>query len=162
MAIRKMHLRKILVFAAAIFAATACMGQTKGSTQTKATVYVFGVGDSMRDSTVYITSVQCIPQANVQKRTKFLLDRPYFSLQLKNHFSRSLGDPNRLCIIYYFKSEKDALKKMMKARSAYLDEGKQVKPVSAEEFSFSPMDNAVFGSTPEEAGSTSADNSGEE
>lgn len=157
-----MLLRKILAFAVAIVSATACLGQTKGSAQAKATVYVFGVGDSMRDSTVYITSVQCIPQANIQKRTNFLLDRPYFSLQLKNHFSRSLGDPNRLCIVYYFKNEKEALKKMMKARSAYLDEGKQVKSVSAEEFSFAPMDNVVFGSTPEEGGGAPADNSAEE
>ncbi len=119
------------------------------SVSTKGTVYVFGVGDSMRDSTVFITSVQRIDNANIQKRTKFLLDRSYFSMQLKAHFTKTINDPNRLCIIYTFNSEKKATKKMLKVRKQYLDEGAVTKQLMPGEFQFTPMDGAVYQSAGE-------------
>ncbi len=131
-------------FLTIIFALSAALGfaQTK-SLATKGAVYVFGVGDSMRDSTVYITSVQKIEDANFQKRTKFLLDRPFFSLQLKAHFAKTLNDPNRLCIIYYSKSEKKINKKLQKVRKNYLDEGALLKQLPPEDFKFNSVSNAV-------------------
>ena len=122
--------------------ATVCMAQNK-NLATQGAVYVFGVGDSMRDSTVYMTTVQKIDDANLQKRTGFLLDRPFFSLQLKAHFTKTLNDPNRLCIIYYTKSEKKANKMFMKVRKNYLDEGALLKQLTAEDFKFASVSNAV-------------------
>ena len=88
-------------------------------------------------------TVQKIDDANLQKRTGFLLDRPFFSLQLKAHFTKTLNDPNRLCIIYYTKSEKKANKMFMKVRKNYLDEGALLKQLTAEDFKFASVSNAV-------------------
>ncbi len=141
----------VKAFLTIIFAliTTATFGQVKDMS-VKGTVYVFGVGDSMRDSTVFITSVQRIDNANLQKRSKLLLDRPYLSMQLKSHFAKSLNDPNRLCILYYAKSEKDATKKQIKVRKNYLDEGAIVKQLAPAEFQFTPEENAVYQSAGEE------------
>ncbi len=141
----------VKAFLTIIFAliTTAAVGQVKNMA-TKGTVYVFGVGDSMRDSTVFITSVQRIDSANLQKRTKLLLDRPYLSTQLKMHFAQTLNDPNRLCILYYAKSEKEATKKQIKVRKNYLDEGAIVKQLTPDEFKFTPEENAVYQSAGEE------------
>lgn len=112
---------------------------------TQATVFIFGVADSMRDSTVYITPVQRIDSANLQKKTKFLLDRPFFSSQLKTYFASNLNDPNRLCIVYYAKgNESKAMKKLQRVRRNYLDEGALVKQLSPEEFKFEPVRGARY------------------
>lgn len=129
---------------------------------TKGTVYVFGVGDSMRDSTVYITSVQRIDGANLQKRTKFLLDRPYMSMQLKAYLVKTLNDPNRVCILYYTKSEKKAVKKQLAVRKNYLDEGAVVKQLSLADFKYSVEENAVYQSAGEEIDPEFSQGTGEE
>lgn len=116
---------------------------------TKGTVYVFGVGDSMRDSTVYITPIQRIDGANLEKKTKFLLDRPYFSMQLKAHFSNALNDSHRLCIVYYTTNEKKAKKKQYKVRKDYLEEGALVQQMSEADFKFTPMTDAAYESAGE-------------
>ena len=136
------NIGKALLTAIIALFATWAGAQTK-SLATKGTVYVFGVGDSMRDSTVYVTPVQKIEGANFQKHTKFLLDRPFFSQQLKAHFIKTLNDHNRLCIIYYSKSEKKANKKLQQVRRNYLDEGALLKQLPIEEFKFNPVSNAV-------------------
>lgn len=112
------------------------------SAQLRGRVYVFGIGDSMRDSTVYFTGIQCIDSANIQKHTKFLLDRGDFALQLKQYFVKS-GDVSRLCIIYPCKSEKEAAKKRQKVKSRYLDDGMLVKQIP--DFKFSPMPPIAVG-----------------
>ena len=52
--------------------------------QSKGVVYIFGLSDSTRDSIVYVTDVQRIDMANIQKQTKFLLDRADYAQQLKD------------------------------------------------------------------------------
>lgn len=112
---------------------------------TRGTVYVFGVADSMRDSTVFITAVQRIDSANLQKKTKFLLDRPYFSSQLKTYFASRLGDASRLCIVYYTTGgERKARKLLARVRKNYLDEGALLRPLSPEEFRFEPLVGASY------------------
>lgn len=112
---------------------------------TQATVYIFGVADSMRDSTVYITPIQRIDSANLQNKTKFLLDRPFFSSQLKTYFSSTLNDPNRLCIVYYTTgNERKALKRLQRVRKNYLNEGALLRQLSPEEFKFEPVVGAIY------------------
>lgn len=136
--------KKLLSLIALALVTLPCIAQTHG------TVYVFGIGDSMKDSTVFFTHVQRVDNANLQKRTGFLLDRADFSQQLKKYFATSLNDKNRLCIIYYFKKEKEAIKKLQKVRSNYLDDGMLVKYIDQEAFSFTPIENAVYEKSTEE------------
>lgn len=111
--------------------------------QNKKTVYIFGLGDSMRDSIVYTTAVQRIDMANVQKRTDFLLDRADYSQQLKDYFSQRLNDRTRVCVLYVCKSEKAAYKKLYKVRSNYLDEGAIVKQIETSDFAFVPIEGVI-------------------
>ena len=79
--------------------------------QSKGVVYIFGLSDSTRDSIVYVTDVQRIDMANIQKQTKFLLDRADYAQQLKDYFANRLNDNKRINVVYVCKNEKAAKKK---------------------------------------------------
>ena len=74
--------------------------------QSKGVVYIFGLSDSTRDSIVYVTDVQRIDMANIQKQTKFLLDRADYAQQLKDYFANRLNDNKRINVVYVCKNER--------------------------------------------------------
>ena len=122
-----------------------CLGAARSQTFTTNKVYVFGVGDSMRDSTVNLTTIQQIDSAHLQKHTGFLLDRPDFANQLSLYFFKTEGDKTRLPIIYFFKDERKAVKNQMRVRKRYLDEGMLVKQIEPSEFQFAPVLSVTIG-----------------
>lgn len=107
--------------------------------QSKGVVYIFGLSDSTRDSIVYVTGVQRIDMANLQKQTKFLLDRADYAQQLKDYFANRLNDNKRINVVYVCKNEKAAKKKLQKVRRNYLEEGAIVQQLASSDFTFVPI-----------------------
>ena len=56
-------------------------------------VYMFGYAVSFMDSLVYITDVQPVAGVTIEKKTRFLMDRQLYSLQLQQHLEGQ--QPNR-------------------------------------------------------------------
>lgn len=107
--------------------------------QSKGVVYIFGLSDSTRDSIVYVTGVQRIDMANIQKQTKFLLDRADYAQQLKDYFANRLNDNKRINVVYVCKNEMAAKKKLQKVRRNYLEEGAIVQQLASSDFTFVPI-----------------------
>lgn len=82
-------------------------------------VYVFGVSESFKDSTIYLTDIQMVEGAQIQPRTKFFLGRAEYSRQLKEFLTREMGKPDRICAIYFSKSKRKIENKYIKVRRRY-------------------------------------------
>lgn len=93
-------------------------------------VYMFGFSASFTDSTIYFTEIQDIPNAWMDKKTKFLSGRDNYSYQLKNYLTEQLQQPNRVCVIFFSKNQKKAERKYEKLRKRYLTPGKDKKKKS--------------------------------
>lgn len=101
------------------------------------TLYVYGFSASFNDSTIYITDIQKLDSAWVNKRTGFLYSRENYSSQLK-YYLQNLGVANPTCVISFAKTQKDAEKKYQDLRKKYSKnyESFTVKTLSYETFHF--------------------------
>lgn len=73
-------------------------------------VYVFGYGQSFRDSTVYLTSIVSLPGAALDAKTKFLADRESYSSQLQMYLG-TRGTEHATCAVF-FSAKKSRTEKM--------------------------------------------------
>lgn len=108
-------------------------------------MYIFGFAASFTDSVVYMTEIQDVQGAWYDTKSKFLLGRDNYSLQLKDHFKEKLQMPDRVCMVFFAKSMKKAEKKYLKLRKKYLSDKKrtssyEVRYVTSQEFKFEPID----------------------
>jgi len=119
-------------------------------------VYIFGFSASFQDSTIYMTEIQDLQGAWMNKKTKFLLGRDNYSYQLSNYFTEN-GQPNRVCMVFFSTSKSKAEKKFLKMRKKYsaiqkqkkkskkANKGAEVAPydlkyVTLQDFHFEPVD----------------------
>lgn len=120
-------------------------------------VYMFGFSASFTDSLVYLTDIQDIPNAWLDKKTKFLKERDNYSYQLKNYLTEQ-DHPNRVCVTFFATNKKKIEKKYQKLKKKYANTEKQknkkrnkgngstapsvydVRYINAEEFRFEPID----------------------
>ena len=117
-------------------------------------VYIFGFSASFQDSTVYMTEIQDLQGAWMDKKTKFLLGRDNYSYQLSNHFNEQ-GQPNRVCMVFFSTSKSKAEKKYLKMKKKYTAVPKQtnkskkqgaetapydLRYITLQEFRFEPVD----------------------
>ena len=116
-------------------------------------VYMFGFSASFQDSTVYMTEIQDMQGAWMDKKTKFLLGRDNYSYQLSHHLTEQ-GMPNRVCMVFFSTSKNKAEKKYLKLRKKYTTTQKKKKSkknvaetapydlryITAQEFRFEPVD----------------------
>lgn len=72
----------------------------------KEQVYIFGVGMNLADSTVYVTAPQLMENAQLEKKTKFLENRTFYSLQLRN-FLEGYGLSNPICSTFFAEGKKN-------------------------------------------------------
>lgn len=108
-------------------------------------MYMFGFAASFTDSVVYITDIQDVQGAWYDTKSKFLLGRDNYSLQLKDHFKDKMQMPDRICMVFFAKSMKKAEKKYLKLRKKYLSDKKrtstyEVRYVTSQDFKFEPID----------------------
>lgn len=78
-------------------------------------IYAFGYGTSFNDSIVYITEIQELSDASLEKGTNFLIDRSRYSAQLRQYLeSRYWG--HETTAIFFSEKKKKIDKKLAKVR----------------------------------------------
>ena len=98
-------------------------------------VYMFGLSASFKDSIIYVTDIQNVEGAWLDKKTKFLLNRDEYSHQLKEYLSEKLQQPNRVCMVFYYTKKKKAEKEFLKLMKKY-STGYEVRHLNAPDFKF--------------------------
>jgi len=102
-------------------------------------VYMFGFSASFKDSVVYVTDIQNVPEAWIESKNKFLLGREHYSNQLNTYLADSLQLQKRVSMVFFAlkkkKAEKQYLKLMKKYRKGY-----DVKYLNAPAFKFEAVD----------------------
>ena len=82
-------------------------------------MYIFGFSASFVDSTLYITDIQDVEGAWYDTKTGFLLARDSYSYQLKDYLAEKKGQPNRVCLVLFATTKKEAEKKYEKLKKKY-------------------------------------------
>lgn len=106
---------------------------------TRQNVYIYGVAMSMQDSVVYVTDELVLNNVVLQKKTKFLENRPDYAAQLAKHMAQK-GEKNRICSVTFATSVKALDKKYTKQVAKLRKQGYLVKSVGQGEFRFVPVD----------------------
>ena len=126
-------MRHILALAFTLtLAATATKAGAKPEGQKP--IYAFGYSTCLSDSTTYLTPIQVIPGATLDKKTKFLNDRQAFTHQLKSYIeSRYSG--HQTSVLVFSDSRKKLENKFIKMRRT-LVKSKDTKLVELEAGAF--------------------------
>ena len=103
------QLKYMLLLAALIMATTVSAKMLKTSH-----MYMFGFSASFKDSVIYVTDIQDVQGAWIEKKSKFLMGRDQYSEQLKTHLSEQRQLNNRVCVVFFKKSKKKAEKQYLK------------------------------------------------
>lgn len=112
-----MNLTKILCFLVAAVAAVSVFAK-QPKDKTKYGVYMAGVSASFTDSLVYITDIQYIDSASLD-RNGFLAGRSQYSLQLKDYLEMQKGERNRTCFVFFSSKKKSLQKELSKLKQKY-------------------------------------------
>ena len=102
-------------------------------------LYMFGFSASFKDSVVYVTDIQQVEGAWIDHKTKFLLGRDQYSIQLKEYLEQSLQQQGRICMVIFATKKKEAEKKYLKLMKKYT-KGYDVRYLNAPEFKFMAID----------------------
>lgn len=117
-------------------------------------IYMFGFAASFSDSTVYFTNVQAVDSAWIDSKSKFLLGRDNYSLQLKNMLANKMSQPNRTCIVSFGEKRKDVEQKLLKMKKLYTDKKAKnqydVRYIAESDFHFQAVNMNFEETAPEE------------
>lgn len=102
-------------------------------------LYMFGFSASFKDSVVYVTDIQQVEGAWIDHKTKFLLGRDQYSIQLKEYLEQSMQQQGRICMVIFATKKKEAEKKYLKLMKKYT-KGYDVRYLNAPEFKFMAID----------------------
>jgi hypothetical protein len=102
-------------------------------------MYMFGFSASFKDSVIYVTDIQDVQGAWIDTKTNFLLGCDQYSGQLQTHLTEQLQLKNRVCVVFFKKSKKQAEKKFLKLMKKY-KQGYEIRYVNATEFKFEAVD----------------------
>ena len=106
-------------------------------------MYMYGFSASFQDSIIYMTDVQEVANVWYDTKTKFLIERQQYSYQLKDYLATNKQQPNRVCVVMFAPTRKEAEKKFIKMRKEYTVKanGKyDVRYLTMEEFKFEPIE----------------------
>ncbi|SFO84344.1 hypothetical protein [Prevotella sp. tf2-5] len=136
-----MKILKYILFSLLIAVAIPTEMQAKRMKAPK--MYMFGFSASFQDSIVYMTDVQEVEGAWYDTKTKFLMGRQHYSYQLKDFLANNMQQPNRVCVVMYALTRKEAEKKFIKLRKEYTIKAKgkyDVRYLTTADFHFQPVD----------------------
>lgn len=136
-----MKILKYILFSLLIAVAIPTEMQAKRMKAPK--MYMFGFSASFQDSIVYMTDVQEVEGAWYDTKTKFLMGRQHYSYQLKDFLANNKEQPNRVCVVMYALTRKEAEKKFIKLRKEYTIKAKgkyDVRYLTTADFHFQPVD----------------------
>jgi hypothetical protein len=105
-------------------------------------MFMFGFSASFQDSIIYMTDVQEVEGAWYETKSKFLLGRQHYSYQLKDFLANTRQQPNRVCVVMFALTRKEAEKKFIKLRKEYTVKAKgkyDVRYLTTTDFKFQPV-----------------------
>lgn len=79
-------------------------------------MYVLGYAASFTDSVAYITQIQLLDTVTIDAKTKFLMDRNLYSIQLQHHISETFHHEDIFTAIFYNTKKSKLDKKAAKIR----------------------------------------------
>ena len=82
-------------------------------------VYLFGFATSFVDSTAYITDIQYIDSAYVDTKTKFLIGRNLYSVQLQDFLENNEGCKHPVTSIFFGVKKEKMEKKLLAVRRRF-------------------------------------------
>ena len=85
----------------------------------KTKMYMFGFSASFQDSIIYMTDVQEIDGVWYETKSKTLMERHQYSTQLKDFLTDNKEMPNRVCVVMFALTRKEAEKLFIKMRKEY-------------------------------------------
>ena len=106
-------------------------------------MFMFGFSASFQDSIIYMTDVQEVEGAWYETKSKFLLGRQHYSYQLKDFLANTRQQPNRVCVVMFALTRKEAEKHFIKLRKEYTVKAKgkyDVRYLTTTDFKFQPVD----------------------
>lgn len=102
-------------------------------------VYGFAYATSLKDSVVYMSAIQTIPEAQIGKHD-FLNFRADYGKQFSAHIQQYYGYPYVTTVVYFDKSRSKLEKRYLRARRvAKYDQQKQIVEVNYSDFKFEPI-----------------------
>lgn len=102
-------------------------------------VYGFAYATSLKDSVVYMSAIQTIPDAQIGKHD-FLNFRADYGKQFSAHIQQYYGYPYVTTVVYFDKSRSKLEKRYLRARRvAKYDQQKQIVEVNYSDFKFEPI-----------------------
>lgn len=127
----------LVLIALILLPASAQARKDKGTADV--TVYIFGVGTSFSDSTVYISDIQPLDTARIEPRTGFLNRMPEYAEQY--HAALQAAYPGLItCAVFYAQDLKTAEKKHAKLLRHYAKQhGTRTVEVAKDKFSFTTL-----------------------
>lgn len=120
-------MRKSLFFVLFFLACLACQNAEAKIKQKP--VYMFGFAISFVDSAAYITDVQYIDSSFIDTKTKFLVGRNMYSLQLQEFLAKNEGCMHPVTAVFFGKKKEKMEKKMLSVRRRFERDSK-IKNVS--------------------------------
>lgn len=120
-------MRKSLFYVLSFLACLACQNAEAKIKQKP--VYMFGFATSFVDSLAYITDVQYIDSSFIDTKTKFLIGRNMYSLQLQEFLAKNEGCMHPVTAVFFGKKKEKMEKKMLSVRRRFERDSK-IKNVS--------------------------------
>ena len=131
---------KIRVFYILLFLACLLCQNAEAKVKQKP-VYMFGFAESFTDSIGYITSVQYMDSAYVDTKTKFLIGRNVYSVQLQQYLQQNEGCKHPVSSVFFGTKKEKVEKKLNAVRHRY--EKYKEYTIKTIDFVFTP--EAYFG-----------------
>lgn len=100
-------------------------------------IYAFAVGQCFNDSIAYISAVCELPQATLEKKTKFLQNRAIYSASFKRYLD-ALEGKTHITMVFYASEQERLNKQITKLKRIYARDKSlaRVVEVSKDDFHF--------------------------
>lgn len=136
---------KFLKYAIAttLFVVAAAANEMSAKGKMAPRVYMYGFSASFNDSIVFFTDVVTLDSAWMDTKTKFLLGRNNYAMQLKNYLAEKKSMPNRTCVVMFGTKRNKVEEDFMKMKRLYTEKAKKgydVRNVPSTDFTFTPID----------------------
>ena len=105
----------IMLIAVALLLPNTAAAQKKQKAEEVQRVWAFGFAENLNDTLVYLSPVQELVGAELEKNTEFLMFREDYALQMKQKMENTYPG-GYVCSVIYAKSKEKAEKKYLKVR----------------------------------------------
>ena len=132
---KTMKLTKIILCLGLMCMAFAGTAEAKKHKVVKKDLYMIGVAVSHPDSAVFITDLQPVKGLMVEKKTKFLMDRQLYSIQLKRYLEEDYKGGPYVAAVYFSSKLKKMERRYLSLHKRY-SKGRELRIVLVDQSRF--------------------------